>query len=67
MTKSNFGGKGLFHFTASEFIIQGSQGRNLEVVTDAEAIEECYLLAGLACLLIAPKVTSPGLTLPTVS
>ena len=26
-------------------IIQGSQGRNLEVGTEAEAMEECYLLA----------------------
>jgi hypothetical protein len=61
------GEKVLFHIPACKFIVQGSQGRNLEVVTDAEAIEECYLLACIACLLIAPRTTSPGVPLPTVS
>jgi hypothetical protein len=33
---------------------------NLEIVTDAEAIEGCYLVAFSVCCLIKPTMTSSG-------
>jgi len=37
-----------------------TQGRKLEAAMDAEAMEECCLLACSACFLIEPRTTSPG-------
>ena len=36
-----------------------------EAGADAEAMEGCYLLACLACFLIEPRTTSPGMIPPT--
>lgn len=40
----NLGKKG-FISLYNKFTIQGSQGRTLEILTDAEIMEECCLLA----------------------
>ena len=47
MTKTQLGKErvSLTYTSIAIFILDGSQDRNLEVGDDAEAIEECYLLA----------------------
>ena len=62
--------------STSQFILKGhqdrnsKQGRNLEAGADAEAMEECCLLACLlACSLCCPaehRITSPEIVPPTM-
>jgi len=72
--KGGLGGKGLFslHFHSTVHHWQESgqelkQERNLEAGADAEAMEKCSLLVCLACLLIEPRTTSPGVDPPVTS
>ena len=46
--------------STSQFIIKGSQGKNLEAGADAEDMEECYLLAGFSCLAQPAFLQNPG-------
>jgi hypothetical protein len=46
MIKINLGSKELISFYKLQSIIQGNQGKNLGLSTDAEAMEECCFLAG---------------------
>ena len=55
VTKCNLGGKGIDHLVtycpSLRDIKAGTQGRNPEAGTEAETMEECYLLAlSLMCL-----------------
>jgi hypothetical protein len=43
--ESNLGRTGLTSSYRLQFIIDRSQGRNLKTGTEAETLEECYLLA----------------------
>jgi hypothetical protein len=67
MTKSNLGRKGLFHLLIHIVVYHWrklgqelKQGRILEAVADAEAMEECCLLACSAWFLTEPRTTTPG-------
>jgi hypothetical protein len=53
----------------SPSVIEGSQDKNRrqEAEADAEAMEECCLLACSACFLIEPRTTSSGMAPPTTS
>lgn len=59
----HFGEKSIyftFHFQVT-VCHRGRSGQELKQTgTDAEAVEECCLLAGTACPLMAPWATSPG-------
>ena len=73
VTKEAWRGKGLFglpfHVAVHHWRMSGQElkhGRNLEAGADAEAIEECCLLACSACFLIKPRTTSLGMAPPTV-
>ena len=53
MTKSNVGKKEFI----SAYIMEGTQDRNLETGTEAEAMEEQHLLLVCFCFLIEPRTT----------
>jgi hypothetical protein len=66
MTKKQAGEERVYSAYTSTllFLTKGSQDWNSDQETgaDAEAMEECYLLA---CFLIDPKTTSPEMVPPT--
>ena len=71
MTKATWGGKGLFslhfHMAVHYQRISGIQvGQEPKAGADAEAMEKYCLLACLACFLIEPRITSPGMAPPTM-
>jgi hypothetical protein len=70
VTKKHLGRKGFIQLTlpyccsSPKGVRTGTQAGQ-ETVSDAEAMEGYYLLACLACSLIEPKTTSPGMVPPT--
>jgi K+-transporting ATPase A subunit len=44
-------------------LIVGSQGRNLEAKTEAEAMRKCFFLVCSSCFLIHFRTTCPGVEL----
>ena len=70
MAKSNLRRKGFIWLTYPDSI-EGSQyrkslSRNLETGADAEAMEECYLLACSACFLTESRTASLGVVPSTI-
>lgn len=71
-TKNNIqgGGMGLFHFTAYSLswkgLREGTQGRNLEARSKADAMEICCLLVYPGHFFIQPRIASLGIAPPTV-
>lgn len=44
--QSNLGNRVYFPYTSiSQYIMEGNQGRNMEIEADSEAMKKCYLLA----------------------